>query len=84
MLAQEGRSMWRWGLLGHRWGRLEGPAVGTWVAIHRTSDAGVHILADLHKPTGALPTLCKTLVNLINQEAMQSCLHLRRACRVGI
>ena len=42
--------MWWLGLQAHRWGRLEGPAEGTWVAMHRASDVGVDTLVDLHKP----------------------------------
>lgn len=56
--------MRHWGLLGHRWGRLEGPAAGTWVAMHRTSDAGVHILVDLRTPTGASAEVLQDLDQL--------------------
>ena len=52
--------MWCWGLQEHRWGKLEEPAEGTWVVMHRASDVGVDILVDLHTPTGATATVVRT------------------------
>ena len=71
MLGQEVHSMLRLGLQAHRWGRLEEPAGGTWVATHRASDVGVDTLGHLHKPTGASAELVQIpLGNLVKQEAV--------------
>lgn len=40
MAAQGLHSMWQQGLQGHRWGRLERPAGGTWFAMRREFDVG--------------------------------------------
>lgn len=86
--GQELHSMWHWEPQGRRWGRLDGPAGGTWVEMHRGSDVEVEdavvegTLLGLHKPESASAEVVhKPWRSGQAGEAKQLCQQRRCACK---